>query len=433
MKSTHNWHWNIPYDELSNFIDPINMSINIPYYEITNLSHGEGKTLETLNYISMIYGKLLDYVPTLKQAIANKYCYPISCITYMPHTTGYDFRISPIDVINNIFTYLNLDYEIPFINLDNPEGMNFLQDTARTYIKDAKRVTNNRYVITVLDELNDNLDKICNFYYQDINQSIKNCCIPKDALLYLSYKSLLKFEETNDHRYMVMPYEYYKYVAHMQTSPYPHQISIINQPCKRWFTDFQREYESSVDVNITPDTSKLLLTDQEIFLALNILQPGMLEREIRDYKPRSAPNVDYDYYMKLFEMKMNYYMNSPYIYPIKGLYGLKGYLGFTYPNEYLIFDKFHNSDTIDASKKTVLTHGEAIFALPSDRFEANVISDKQRIIAARKADPRIIKINHTITGSFLKKLDKVIESPNVSTSTIEEELKKPQTKMLIIK
>ena len=69
MKSTHNWHWNIPYDELSNFIDPINMSINIPYYEITNLSHGEGKTLETLNYISMIYGNILDYVPSLKQSL----------------------------------------------------------------------------------------------------------------------------------------------------------------------------------------------------------------------------------------------------------------------------------------------------------------------------------------------------------------------------
>jgi hypothetical protein len=44
-----------------------------------------------------------------------------------------------------------------------------------------------------------------------------------------------------------------------------------------------------------------------------------------------------------------------------------------------------------------------------------------------------MKYNHTINGSFLNRLDKVIASPNISTSTLEEEIKKESKKMLIKK
>ncbi len=431
-KSNHKYNnWEIPYDELAYFIDPINMTIKIPYYEIHNLLSNYRNTYD---YLNVVYSKLLDNIPTLKHLLNNKNSYPISCISYTSHITGYDFRIHPIDVINNIFTYLGLDYNIPFINLDNPEGLAYFKDYVRAYLKDIKRTSNDTVTQSIMDEINTNLNNITDIYNLDINTAIKPNCIPKDSLFYLAYKSLIKFEETNDHKYMVLPYEYYKYVSHMRTSPYPHMISINNKPSKVWFNDFRTEYENTIDIDITPNTSDILLSDHELFLAWDILKPGMVEREIRDVSNRikSNPNVDYEHYMKLFEMKMNYYMNSPYVYPILGRYGLNGYMGFSYPNEYLIFDKFHNSDTIDPSKKTILTHEEAIYALPSDRFSI-LKGTKQTVLAERKKDPRIMKYNHTINGSFLNRLDKVIASPNISTSTLEEEIKKESKKMLIKK
>lgn len=431
-KSDHRFNnWEIPYDELTYFIDPINMTIKIPFHEIHNLL---SNPTNTCHYLNVVYDKLLDYIPTLKQLLNNRQAYPISCISYTSHTTGYDFRIHPIDVINNIFNYLGVDYEIPFINLDNPEGVSYFIDYVRAYLKDIKRTNKNSTIISIVDEMDTNLKDIINIYNLDINTPIKQQCIPKDSLFYLAYKSLINFEETNDHKYMVLPYEYYKYVSHMRTSPYPHMISFTSKPNKLWYSDFRTEYENTIDVNITPDTSDLLLTDRELFLAWDILKPGMIEREIRDVsnRIRSNPNVDYDYYMRLFEMKMNYYMNSPYVYPILGRYGLNGYMGFSYPNEYLIFDKFHNSDTIDPSKKTILTHEEAIYALPSDRFSI-LKGTKQTVLEERKKDPRIKKYNHTINGSFLNRLDKVIASPNISTSTLEDEIKKESKKMLIKK
>ena len=43
--------------------------------------------------------------------------------------------VNPIDFFNILFRYMKLDYEIPYINLDNVYGMNYLKD----YIK-AKEI-----------------------------------------------------------------------------------------------------------------------------------------------------------------------------------------------------------------------------------------------------------------------------------------------------
>ena len=123
-------------------------------------------------------------------------------------------------------------------------------------------------------------------------------------------------------------------------------------------------------------------------------------------------------------------MKSPYVHYIKGKYGLLGYVGFSYTNDYLVFDKFHNSETVDPKDKTILTHGEAIFAVPADRFNI-VRADKQRIIKAKKRDPRIKKINHTPNYSFLNKLDGVIHGPNVSLQSFEDVIEQQKKRILI--
>lgn len=425
-KSNHRYGSNIPYRELSNFIEPINISIPIDINYVDNFTSFKDSFKQI---IDNEYINILNNIPTLKVIVGARID-KLESITYTPHTTGYDFRINPVDVFNSIFKYLRLNYEIPFINLDNPDGMNYLKDYVRSYVKDICRITDNSTIISIMNEINSNLDNICKVYDNVLDDDIKGFIIPKDALFYISYRSLELFENTSDPRYMILPYEYYHYVSHMNTSPFPHAIFLPNKYHKCWFNNFRTDYEEKIGIDYKADASKFLLTNSEVYLAWDILSPGMVEREIKDViqRVRSNPNVDYQKYQKLFEMKMNFYMNSGYVKYIMGKYGLSGYVGFTYPNEYLVFDKFHNSQTKNPSRKTILTHGEAVYALPSDKFSI-LKGDKQLVLQERALDDRIKKINHNET--FINRLEPVVHGPNVSTSTFDEEVVK--SKILIKK
>ncbi len=423
VKSNHIYRtFDIPYDELGNFINPININIDIPYFDMLQISNDKEKMSKKL---SGYYDSILKNMPIIKSTTSKR---KLTYITYTAHLDGYDFRVNPITFINNVLKENNLNYSIPRINLDDEQGKEYLKDYLRSYVNDVKRVEPSK--LGIVDELQKNIDYLLDVYDISLDPYLSSLIIPKDALFYLVYSSLVKYEETNDKKYKIIPYEYFKYVSHMTTSYYPHSLNIPSKFGKKWYTDFNAEYKVQLGEDYYIDDTPYLLQESEVYLAWDILQPGMVDREIRNIveRARANPNVDYEKYQRLFEKKMNYYTNSGYNRNIIGKYGLLGYVGFTYPNEYLVFDKFHNSDTIDPAKRTILTHGEAIYALPSDRFEV-VGCDKQTVQEEKKIDPRIKKINHNET--FIRRLDPVVHGPNVSTSTFDEESEKMKQKILI--
>lgn len=424
VKSNHIYKtFDIPYEELNNFINPININIEIPYNDMLQISNNKE---EMSKKISSYYRSILSYMPNIKNNIEIR---KLSKITYTSHTSGYDFRINPITLINDVLKELKLNYFIPRINLDNKQGREYLKDYLRSYVNDVKRLEPDK--LPILEELQNNIDYLLNSVYEiSLDKYIGDNIIPKDALFYLAYANLVKYEKTNDKKYTIYPYEYFKYVSHMNTSYYPHWLYIPGRYEKESFVDFRREYKEKLGEDYYIEDTPYLLNDSEIYLAWDILKPGMVDKIITEmyHRGRTKSNVDYAKYQRLFEMKMNYYNNSGYNRNIVGKYGLLGYMGFTYPNEYLVFDKFHNSDTIDPSKKTILTHGEAIYALPSDRFSI-ISSDKQTVMDEKKKDTRIKKINHNET--FINRLDPIIHGPNVSISTFDQESEKLKQKILI--
>ena len=417
VKSNHVYKtFDIPYEELANFINPISINIDIPYSDILQISSNKE---EIVKKISSYYRSILSHMPNIRNTINIR---SLIKITYTSHTTGYDFRINPITFINDVLKSINLNYSIPRINLDSKQGKEYFKDYLRSYVKDVKRIEPDK--LPILEELQNNIDYLLNTVYDvSLDPYIGDDIIPKDALFYLAYTSLMLYEKTKDRKYTIMPYEYFKNVSHMGTSYYPHSLNIPNKFGKKWYTEFRYDYKEKLGEDYYIDDTPYLLNDSEIYLAWDILEPGMVDRIVTEmyHKGRAKSNVDYEKYQRLFEMKMNYYNNSGYNRNIIGKYGLLGYMGFTYPNEYLVFDKFHNSETKDPSKKTILTHGEAIYALPSDKFSI-IGSDKQTVMEEKKEDPRIKKINHNET--FIKRLDPVVHGPNVSTSTFAEEVKK---------
>ena len=427
MKSNHVYkNGIIEYDEIRNFIEPVKTTINLGLRDLDNFFRVDelGTKRDALRkIINDIYLEILD---------GDKKKLPyLASISYTPHVDGYDFRLHPVDFMNNLFKYYNLDYEIPFINLDDKYGMMCLNDYIKKYTKEIIEKADDPSIIRIMERVRSNIKSINDLYEIDINEYLEKFAIPKDILLYLSYKSLRDYKETGKEVYRIMPYEYFKYVSHMRTSQYPHTINVVDGR-KVWFADFIGEYMNEIKLNYTPDLDLDIyrLEADTVIIGIDILRPGHAERELRDIvaRARSNPNVDYDKYYDLFTKKMNFYSQSGYRKYIVGKYGLNGYSGFAYPNEYLVFDKFYNSDTINPYKKTILTHGEAIYTLPSDRFSI-VAKTKQDIIFEKDIDPRIKKLNHNET--FIERLEPIIYGPNVSTSTFEEEVEKNKQKMLI--
>jgi hypothetical protein len=433
-KSSHDYYYGIPYNELKNFIEPVGANVNISMNEMRRLV----KDPERLNrLVNNIYDEIIKHLPSLGDVFsASEYAKlnKIKTITYTAHTSGYDFRINPIDLVNNIMKHYGLEYRLPFFNMDSEYAKNCLKDYLLAIAKDLERKGEDlSFAAMVVDQMLDSFDFICGLYDIDLDKYLRNNIKPKDMLFYLAYKHLDLFEKTNDWTYLAYPYEYYYHVSKMDTSQWPCHIILDGRKDSLWYTDFREEYNKVVGAKYMP-TADYLLTDHDVLVAWDIMQPGMVERELKDIAElsRAASNVDYDKYQKLFEAKLAYYLTSPYVKYIKGKYGLSGYVGFSYPNEYIIFDKFHNSDTLDQNKKTILTHGEAIFAVPSDRFSV-VRGTKQDVIEAKKTDERIKKINHTNNLSFLKRLDDVIKGPNVSTALFEDVLEQEKRRMLIHK
>lgn len=433
QKSTHNHtiSSDIPVRELTNFINPVNMTLFVPRGDISSVFKNWQDIRE---YLLGFYEEIFTLIPSYPPEKVKEFTRNSSGITYTPHTDGYDFRFHPIDFINKLFESMGIEHRINFINLDNEDGMNYLKDYVRAYINDYKINKDNQVKpeydsnMRVLEEVNKNLDSILAMYKTDLTSLIYHEVIPKDMLLYLAYKSLLKFEETKEEVYLILPYEYYVNILPMQNSPYPHRLYVGYN--RIWYDDFGVKYRSLYDPAIVVDDNKHILNNHELLLAWDILRPGELDRVIRNtcQYTRAKADVDYDKYLDLFEQKMNYYMHSSYVRYIQGKYGLSGYIGFSYPNEYLVFDKFHNSDTIDSSRRTILTHSEAIFALPSDRFGI-VRGTKQDIIEAKETDDRIKKVNHTDT--FTRRLDTIIHGPNVSTSTFDKVIEQEKKRILI--
>ena len=435
MKSKHIYiGCKIPYEEVKNFIEPVEMTIPIPLIDFESIKGSNCQ--EFIKNFENLYKNLMQKMPVINSKMELYDLYRIGCISYTPHEEGYDFRFNPIDIYNNFFKYLGSNEKISFINLDKEDSMRFLKDEIKKTIEKLKKSIDNEYKLQALNELDSNKDYICKAYYFDLEDYLikNNYILPKDVLFYLSYASLKLYEETKEGVYKIMPYEYYKEVSHMKTSDFPHMIRFDGQK-KLWFNNFREDYERIITTKYFPMFNIYSLKSKQILCAWEILKPGCDDKEIKDFVEKVHNNSGKlnEIFRKLFEMKVNYFTNSGYKAMIKGCYGLDGYVGFAYDNDYITYDKFYNSERVPDERKTILSHPEAIYSIPSDSIRLTIL-DKQLLKDIMAKDHRIIKTNHTLSGSFMKKLDAIKNGPNVSTISFEKviEEEKQKGKILIL-
>ncbi len=417
----------VTQQELRTFINPIKMTLSIPYRDIPEIS-GK-KSDECIRELHHLFKDIFEkLIPTMNQHQIHN----VSCISYTPHSngkslfgdkyTGFDFRIHPVDLTNRILKEIGINDQIPFINLDDPNAKEAYMNHLDRILRKNKTSILDSNLLDIANELQANKEHIYDLYEYPIEKLLYggNMLLPKDALFYLACESLLKYKETNDRVYKILPYEYYKYVGPMEGILYPHSINIRGQ--RMWFDDFNIEYEQTIGKLYIPLFNEKALDEKEIIVGWEIFKKGAKDEETEEQIKRvissRSASSNLEKYRKLYEMKVNFFRQSSYKAMIKGKFGLQGYVGFVYPNDYLIYDKFYNSDHVPDEKKTILSHPEAIYSLPSDLIELTAV-DKQTLKKLKEEDERILKNNHTMNGSFINRLDNITRIPNVSTESFE--------------
>jgi hypothetical protein len=441
MKSKHIYYGKIPNDELYNFINPIEMTIDIDRKSFPFLFN---YSYEVDEYCTNTFDSIVrQALPSMNEDDRRLLCEEYSSFTYVPNSKGYDFKLSPISFINNIFYLLNIDKNIDFINLDNESGRNYFVDLVKTNIDDCiKNKDLNDYQKKILLELGSSASKLVsmdnNTYNDYFEKRINN---PKNMLFYLAYKSLIRYEHTRDEKYLVFPYEYYHNVysnyssVNEHNSEWPLKIR-FNHRGKLWFDEFADEYESIIGKDRVINDSIYRLGFNELIVGCEILRPdyfGPYTRGVIGGGPNGGiiggPDIiDYDKYERLLERKLNCYGQSGFDTFIKGSLGLDGYVGFKYKNECIILDQLYKTDKFGI--KNLLIEPEAFYGIPSDKLLL-ITSPKSKIIEAKKTDDRIERHYHTNSNWFETCVEKMSKGPNVSTSTFTEEVEKLKTKMLV--
>ena len=418
MKSKHDFEGSIvPYSELTNFINPIEFSLDVDKRAYRKIFKEEDKMHVRIN---MIYDDMFNrFIPNMSlsdRAYLKKYL----TFSYTPHTNGYDFRINPVNFINQMFYLYGIPDRLDYFDLDNTSSREAFIKEAYTKLTDASKQLDDRSN-TLLD-IRDNLYGIMDYYYLDINSAIKEEAIPKTMLFYLAYKSLLEYRGTDDLRYMVLPYEYYNTIGDMRKCDFPHTVP-FNDGITRWYDDFWRDYKRFYPDNEPIDDKPYRLKPNVITIGIELVKPGHLHNIVEhNMEPRNHREIDFDKYQRLLDRKIRCYESSGYDTCIRGELGLEGYIGFKYGNENIILDQLYQSD--DNGVRDLLIYPKAFYGLPSDRLSL-ITYTKPLMIAAKDKDPRIERHYHRDdSNSFERNVQRISTGPNVSISTFDEEIEK---------
>ena len=414
---------NLTYEELTNFLEPLKLTIDIPLYKGCKIVNDDCLKEIFKIKLEVINNILPSISDTQKRDIAYNWN-----ITYIPHKEGYTIGLSPISLIDTIYKKLALNNKVSFYNLDEDSDKEIFKNSVLNYLNKASTTYNKNYLLKpIIEDLNSNMDKLFAIKDIDLKPLLDKTMSYKNCLFYLVLSSMKELEKTAKTKYSVLPKKYYEEVIIPDSLQWPRYISIDKQIYS--IQDFIEEYQFLM--NNKPDLFNASAIDR---LGVNIyrgsfeLLPSGSITKSTIQKIKKESNINYEKYKKLYENKINYYFHTNFKSLLMGTYGLKGYYGFAYPNDTVVADKLFNNQLT----RTILTHDEAIYTLPSDRLEV-IALDKQSIKTEKAKDDRINKYNHDPKYNWINKINRIIENDNNSLCTFEEKIKELEEQGLVLR
>lgn len=422
----------ITYEELTNFIEPLKITIDIPLYKGCKIVNGN--CLEQLHdiKIEVLNNLLPSLASNLKEELANSWH-----ITYIPHKESYSLGLSPKSLVETILKKLYIiDNKLPFYDLDEERDITFfknavlyrfkeindsLTNNPSKYVdlkdKKMRKVYYNQAFKPIYDDLKSNIDKLLEVKDINLQPLLDKTMVYKNCLFYITLASMKELERTSLPKYSVLPKTYYEKVISPDALQWPRFLFIDGKTYN--VHDFVDEYLELYKNK--PNLFNELATDKlgvNIYKgSFEILPAGKINRNTVQSINKEASKTKNTKYEKLYQTKIDYYFHTNIKHLLVGTYGLKGYYGFAYHNDTVVADKLFNNPLTN----TILTHNEAIYTLPSDRLEV-IALDKQTIKDERARDNRILKINHDPKYNWINKINDIIERESNSICTFEEKI-----------
>ena len=425
----------VTYEELSHFIQPLKMEIPI------NLQTPFVRNSSFNLYLREINKEIVETLFTGMDDKKKEYLKRAIPISYVPHIEGYSVSLSPIQFVNNALRVIgrtnnvNLnDYLLPFYNLDDERELKVFKTAVKNRIFHIKKSIINENLSKDLNILNSNLEEIIKIKDFDLSEMVNNCIEIKTLLFYIVYYSLRKLQETNNPIYSVLPSTYVEEVYKPDALQFPKHVYLDSYNYRYGIASFIEEYNRLYTTN--RGLFNHFVTDN---LGVNtyvgnfeLLPSGEVEKTLKEeaVKQKYRRDIDYSKYYKLFKTKIDYYFHTDIKHILVGNMGLEGYYAFVYGNEYIVSDKFYNSLLVPDYKRSILTHEEGLYALPSDRLDI-LAMDKQKIKEEKKTDTRIKKHNHDQNNNWINKVNAIIEGANVSTTIFTNELVELENKGIL--
>ena len=360
-------------------------------------------------------------------------------MSFVNYNNEWKLEYSPIRLINEVLSNTNTRSKIEYVDLDNPLSENVFKLQATDKLdKEIKRLQKTslkslvkvfkyqkgliclsdtdiknlfrKQIPSVLYDYANNIDKICTLKDLDTEPKLKEFLIYKNLLEIVSVKSLNELNRTRNKMYNKFPNEYYDEVSTKRTE-FPKSINIDGMHYIYDYSTFNDYYRYSVRKrpylfvdDINEEKLGVVLTNVEL------LPESRVYRVFKDSRKSGVKQTkNMTELVKKLKEKIAFYDETNPILTIKGVSGLKGYLGHVYENGYIILDRYYTSK-FNTSKPA---EGNAIYVVPIDYFYL-LEEGKTDIIKfiSNNLNSGIKRIYHNEAGTYK---DKVIEKINEDT------------------
>lgn len=382
-------------------------------------------------------------------------------LTYFNNDGIYQFKYDYSKIFNNILKMLGAPGNIDVKDIDKTKNINnykkFVLEVKKQLLQlaEVREYDGKRDIITdhIIAQLFDNIivimenmldtEFLINYYYEKqieedkyLRKNKKKLEIGeekhiswKNLMYYTSIKALHNFNQTNDIKYYRYAKNFYKNLGCNPTAERPNGINVDGTYYDYSYNTFNNEFIKIQNYKFPRILIELGIEDKTTITLDRALKNGKgMRGKINLDEPKTNKKVDLGKVEKTLERKIKFYkgLSGKVQGIINGLDTDTDYIGYVFPNNYVIFDKFYDVSK-DGTKKEP-SYGAGIYVVALDVLDlCDRDRSKIRKYISANHDYKAFKWNHNDTDSYQSKINEVLDYHDVSTLKYKEYILKNET------
>ena len=360
---------------------------------------------------------------------------------------GYDYN----EIFNNILALLGLNKSINTSKITNKdEFYNFINEFKREIIFsfeiDMRNSSNNkeqvllrnniyRYINDILKtllsaenalnkkiELQINEEKELRENKKKLETGKEKHISWKNLMYYTSIKALNIFDNTNNLKYYRYAKNYYLNVSMNMKAEFPNGMYVDGEFFDYHYSNYNTKFMNVRDNHFSSVLVRLNIEDKDTVTVDRTLKNGHGMRGIVGTGTNTPKKKqDFSKINATLARKITFYqgLSGKCQGVINSLDTDINYIGYVFPNNYVVFDKFY--DVSKDGTKVVPATNNAVYITTLDVLEScDQDRSKIRRYISANHDYKAFRFNHTDADSYQDRINEIIEYSNISTTSFKE-------------